>query len=44
MEAKLQMADGSSGRMIVYVDKTRSREVSMSYVVGREARYSEEDA
>ena len=44
MEAKLQAADGSNGKMIVYVEKTRSREYAMCYVVGREAKYSEEDA
>ncbi|HYK41231.1 MAG TPA: hypothetical protein VE007_02505 [Thermoanaerobaculia bacterium] len=44
MEARLQRADGAIGTMIVYVDKMRSREIAMAYLVGREAKYSEEDA
>ena len=44
MEAKLETAEGLNGKMIVYVNKTRSREFAMCYVAGREAKYSEEDA
>jgi hypothetical protein len=44
MEAKLRRKDGSGGTLIVYIDKPRLREFGMCYMVGPEAKYSEEDA
>lgn len=43
-EGRVQRQDGSHGIIVAFVDRTRHREFSMSYVVGRDARLSEDDA